>query len=58
MRYTWTTKFVTKMALTNRKLDKDTLYEVCMLEASRDKEGALDLYSLVREKILKNHRTF
>jgi len=45
MEYIWTKKFVRDLALANRKLDNNTLYEVCSVEASYDKEETLALYS-------------
>ena len=56
MDYIWTDGYVKDLALANRKLDSDTLYQVCMVEASNNKEEALNLYNLVKEVVRKKHR--
>jgi hypothetical protein len=58
MEYIWTKKFVRDLALANRKLDNNTLYEVCSVEASYDKEETLALYSMVREVIQRDYRGY
>tara|TARA_R110000744_G_scaffold133606_1_gene242067 strand:- start:352 stop:528 length:177 start_codon:yes stop_codon:yes gene_type:complete len=56
MEYIWTDGYVKDLALANRKVDSDTLYQVCMTEASDNKEEALNLYSLVKEAIKEKYR--
>ena len=58
MEYIWTKKFVQDLALANRKLNNEVLYTVCLVEASHSKEAALDLYSMTREVIQRDHRKF
>ena len=56
MEYTWTKSYVNDLALANRKLDNDTLYQVCNVEASYNKEQAVLLYNMVKEAIVVNKR--
>lgn len=51
MEYIWTNKYVNDLALVVRKLDDDTIYETCMIEASRNKDEALVLYTMVKERL-------
>lgn len=51
MEYIWTNKYVNDLALVVRKLDDDTIYEACMIEASRNKDEALVLYTMVKERL-------
>ena len=58
MEYTWTTKFVKDLAIANRKVNDNTLWQVCSLEADHNKGETLVLYTMVKEELRRNHRTF
>ena len=58
MEYIWTRGFVKDLALANRKVEDSVLYTVCSVEASYNKEETLALYSMVKEEIRRNHRSF
>ena len=58
MEYIWTNGYIDDLIIAHRKVDDNTLWQVCMVETSFDRDECLELYSIVKERIRTNFRTF